>query len=128
MPFLPLHFSNGYQLFLFFFLFSSYSSFPHFLSNYPTSFRSLQSFCLSLLFLHPLINLKSIFLKILSSSPMAPKTKKSSYMITVDNFNLTRWIGAIRLNESPPLLYRSMEHLLDNAWLGLVSFPNFSHF
>ena len=59
---------------------------------------------------------------------MAPKAKKASYLITSDVFNLTRWIGATRQTESPPLLYRPRDHLFDNAQAGLVSFSNFSHF
>ena len=56
------------------------------------------------------------------------KTKKTSYMISDEVFNLTHWDGAIRLIESPPLTFRPQNHLLDGARTGLVSFSNFSHF
>ena len=59
---------------------------------------------------------------------MAPKSKKSSYAIFGDVFNLTRWNGVVRLNEPPQLTHRSNDHLLENARSGLVSFSNFSHF
>ena len=59
---------------------------------------------------------------------MAPKSKKSSYAIFGDVFNLTRWNGVVRLNERPQLTHRSNDHLLENARTGLVSFSNFSHF
>ena len=36
---------------------------------------------------------------------MAPKAKKSSYVLFVDAFHLTRWIGATRLVGLPPLTY-----------------------
>ena len=57
---------------------------------------------------------------------MAPKSKKSSYAIFGDVFNLTRWV--VRLNEPPQLTHRSNDHLLENARTGLVSFSNFSNF
>ena len=59
---------------------------------------------------------------------MAPKskTKKTSYVISGEVFNLTCWDGAIRLTESPPLIYKPQNHLLDGAQAGLVSFSNFS--
>jgi len=59
---------------------------------------------------------------------MAPKTKKTSYMIFGKVFNLTRWDGAIRPIESPPLIFRPQNHLSEGAWMGLVSFIKFSYF
>ena len=59
---------------------------------------------------------------------MAPKSKKSSYVIFGDMFNLTHWNGAMSLKESPSLTYRPHDHLLESARTGLVSFSNFSHF
>ena len=64
----------------------------------------------------------------LSSSLMATKTKKTSYLIFGKVLNLTRWVGATRLTKSPPLLYRPQNYLSDNAQTRLVSFSNFSHF
>ena len=46
-----------------------------------------------------------------SSSPMAPKAKKSSYILSSDAFHLTRWSGAMRLIGLPPLTYRSENHI-----------------
>ena len=59
---------------------------------------------------------------------MAPKTKKTSYMISNEVFNLTHWDGAIRLTESPPLILKPQNHLSKGAQARLVSFSNISHF
>ena len=61
---------------------------------------------------------------------MAPKskTKKTSYVIFGDVFNFTHWNGAVRLNESPPLIYRPQDHVSENARATLVSFTSFPHF
>ena len=59
---------------------------------------------------------------------MAPKSKKSSYMISGDVFNLTYWNGVVRLNDPPSLTHRLNDRLFENAWIKLVSFPNLSHF
>ena len=64
----------------------------------------------------------------LSSSPMSPKAKKTSYMITGKVFNLTCQVGATRLMESPPLIHRPQNHLSEDMRTELVSFSNFSHF
>lgn len=59
---------------------------------------------------------------------MAPKSKKTSYVLSSDAFNLKFWSEAVRLNESPLLTYRLQDHLLEGAKMGLVSFSNFTHF
>ena len=56
------------------------------------------------------------------------KTKKTSYSIFGEIFNLTCQDGATRLTKSPPLIYKTQNHLLEGAWARLVSFSNFSHF
>ena len=56
------------------------------------------------------------------------KTKKTSYSIFSEIFNLTCQDGATRLTKSPPLIYKPQNHLLEGAQAGLVSFSNFSHF
>ena len=55
---------------------------------------------------------------------MAPKskTKKTSYVLSSDAFNLKCWNGAVRLNEFPSLAYRAQDHLFANARAGLVNF------
>ena len=59
---------------------------------------------------------------------MAPKSKKTSYVLFSDNSNLTRWNRVVRLNESPPLTYRPQDHLSEGARTRSVSFSKFSHF
>ena len=61
---------------------------------------------------------------------MAPKskTKKTSYVISGDVFNLIHYNEAVRLNESPQLIYRPQDHLLEGARARLVSFSSFPHF
>ena len=61
-----------------------------------------------------------------SSSPMVPKAKKSSYVLSVDAFHLTRWSGATRLVEPPPLTYRPENHILMGESVSFSFF--FSHF
>ena len=132
MSFPPLHFVNDYQPIVFFFLlFSSSSSFRHLfifsltlqLPPLPTkTYKSLSHFFIP-------VRIKNLLSsQTPSSSLMAPKAKKACYVITSGVFNLTHWIGNIRLDEPPPLLYRPKDHLLENVWLGLASFSNFSHF
>ena len=131
--------SNFFQrlptIFVFFFilfisLISSHSlqlSNFHFFFLYKTPYFSLISS-------HNLILLTQIFHPKLSSSlsslifSMAPKSKKTSYVLSSDAFNLTCWNGTVRLNESPLLTYRPQDHLLEGTRTGLVSFSNFSHF
>ena len=120
-----LNFSNGYQPFFFFF-FSS-PSFLHILSNstkLPTFLSFPHHLISSLTFYHP---------KLLSSPSslifsMAPKSKKTSYVLFSDNSNLTRWNRVVRLNESPPLTYRPQDHLSEGPRTRSVSFSKFSHF
>ena len=109
-----------------FFFFSLFSSSFHFLSNFSTSSLFLQKLCLPLI--SSSIHHQKSLSQTLSFPPMAPKTKKPSYLITSDVFNLTHQVRATRLNESPPLLYKPNDHLSDNARARLVSFSNFSHF
>ena len=124
---------NGYPPFLFFFSFSSSSSSLHILSNSPTSISSLQkppfsysfsqsdsSFSISLTWNSIPFPTSPIF-----SMASKSKTKKTSYVLFCDAFNLTRRNRVVRLNESPPLTYRSQDHLLANARAGLVRFSNF---
>ena len=42
---------------------------------------------------------------------MAPKAKKSSYILSVDAFHLTHWSGAMRLVGPPPLTYLPKNHI-----------------
>ena len=120
-------------LFIFFptvtdrFFFPSYSSSSssslYILSNSLTSFFLSTKPSALLLFLHSHNLILSSFLKLfhlfqtLSSSPMAPKskTKKTSYVISGDVFNLTHWNGDVWLNESPLLVYRPQDHLSEGA-------------
>ena len=122
-------FSNGYQPF--FFSFHSLRLLHLFIfSNSSTSFLSfsLQKFLLSLSFPH---NLTSIFFFILNFSfklfyllQWHPSLAK----VPTDILHLTRWNGAVRLKATPPLTYRSQQHNLEGARIGLVSFSNFPHF
>ena len=59
---------------------------------------------------------------------MAPKSKKTSYVLSSNTFNLTRWSRAIRLLEPPSLIYQPKDHLLANAQAKLVSFSFFFSF
>ena len=52
---------------------------------------------------------------------MAPKSKKSSYIPSIDAFHLTHWNGVVRLAEALPLTYKLQQHLSDGARVGLVS-------
>jgi len=92
---------------------------------------SKKIFCL---FLTPsqfdsLLLLQSQFLsQTLSSPSMAPKSKKSSYVLSTDAFHLTHWNGAVRLTTTFSLTYRLQQHLSEGARVRSVSFSNFSHF
>jgi len=103
------------------------------LSNFHLFFSTKCLTSLSLPLTIWLFSLKSSHLK-LSPFPsllifsMAPKFKKISYVLSNDTFNLMCWNGAVRLNKSPSLTYRLQDHLSKGAKIGLVSFPNFSHF
>ena len=57
----------------------------------------------------------------LSSPSIAPKSKKSSYILSTDALHLTRWNGVIRLAEDPPLTYKSQQLLFEDARVGSVS-------
>ena len=48
---------------------------------------------------------------------MAPKSKKSSYVLSSEAFTLTRWSRAVRLNDSPPLTYMPRDHTSKGARL-----------
>ena len=60
-----------------------------------------------------------------SSSPMASKAKKSSYVLSSNAFHLTRWSGAMRLVGSLPLIYYPENHI---PIAEFVIFQFFSHF
>ena len=64
----------------------------------------------------------------LSSPSMAPKSSKSSYILSTDILHLTCWNGAVRLMTTPHLNYRSQQHISKGARIGSVSFPNCSYF
>ena len=114
----------------FFSSFSSSSSSLHILHN---SFFFLSTkTSLSFLFSHSLTlsNSKtpsfSHFLSKLSSSlPTAPKTKKTSYILSSDAFHLTHLSEATRLIGPPLLTYRPENHI---PMAESVSFQTFSHF
>ena len=53
---------------------------------------------------------------------MAPKP---SYTISGDNINLSCWVGAKCLRESPALFHRPRQHLSHIAQAESVSFLNF---
>ena len=119
----------------FFFSLSSSPSSLHILSNSPTSiflYKNVTS--LSFLLTIWFFSLKFYHLKLsLPNSlifSMAPKskTKKTSYVLSSNAFNLTRRNGAIRLNESPPLTYKPQDYLSEGARAELLNFSNFSHF
>jgi len=97
------------------------------------SFLSTNTLCPSLSFPHNLIFsfqiLSSKTLSLLNSLiSMAPKSKKSSYVISSNVFNLTCWNRAMRLNESPLLTHWPHNDLSESARTELVSFSNLSHF
>ena len=119
-----------------FFYFSSYfsssSSSLYILFNSPTSIP-LQKLSAFLSFPHNLIfSFQNFFLSLPNSFfSMAPKSQKSSYVLSSDVFNLTRQNAAMRLNEAPSLTHRPYDHLPKSARTGLVcfsSFFSFSHF
>ena len=110
-------FSNGYQPFLFFSS-SSLSSSPshlHILHNSSlfSLYKNLSSFFSSLP--DSLILSNSLIFPFLpffsSSSQMAPKAKKSSYILSADAFHFTRWNGATRLVGPLPLTYWPENHI-----------------
>ena len=59
---------------------------------------------------------------------MAPKSKKSSYILSTDAFHPTHQNGVVRLTTAPPLTYRSQQHLSKGARARLVSFIIFFPF
>ena len=117
--FLPLHFSQRLPTVSFSLSFSSSSSSLHILHNSSTSpfflYKNfpLLSFPYIIWFSHYLKTpLFSHFLSRLSSSlSMAPKAKKTSYILSSDAFLLTRWSGAMRLMEFPSLTHRLENHI-----------------
>ena len=96
-------------------------------------YRSFYPFSLPFTIWLLLFHILSFFLKLSPSlsfliSSMAPKSKKTSYMLSSDAFNLTAWSGVVRLMEPLPI-YRLEDHLSANARNRLVSFSFFfSHF
>ena len=77
-----------------------------------------KSFCLPLIpsQSNPHLLLQSQLLsQTLSSLSMAPKSKKSSYILSTDAFHLTHWNGVVRLAEALPLTYKLQQHLSDGA-------------
>ena len=118
--------------FFFSILFISLISFSFFITLQLPLF-SLQKLPSSLFSSHHLILSHSLktpsfshFLSRLSSSPsMAPKAKKTSYVLSSYAFLLTCWSGAVRLTESPSLTYWPKNHI---PMVEFVSFSNFSHF
>ena len=124
-------FSNGCQLFIFFFFFFSFSLSPsplHILHN-STLFSLYKNLSPLFLFLTPFDSLisqtLSFSLLLSSSSSMAHKAKKSSYVLSSNAFHLTRWSGATRLMGPPPLTYQPENHIPMGK---SVSFSFFSHF
>ena len=130
--FLPLHFSQRLPTISFLFLHSLHP--PHLFTFFitPLSYLStkttLPSFFSSLLdsliLLNPLIFSFSLILS--SFSPMAPKAKKSSYILSFDAFHLTPWSGAMRLVGLPPLTYQPENHIPIGESVSFFIF--FSHF
>ena len=59
---------------------------------------------------------------------MAPKSKKTFYVLSSNAFNLTRKSEAVTLMEPLPLTYWSEDHLSTNALARLVSFSFFLNF
>ena len=113
----------------FFFLFLLHSLYlPHlftflitFLSFFLSTKTSLSSHFLTLPFSQTLL-----FPHFLSSSSlMAPKAKKTSYVLSSNAFHLTYWNGAKRLM-GPSLLTYRLENQIPMA--EFVSFQTFSHF
>ena len=105
-----IFFSNHYLLFLF--VLHSFHL-PYLFRFFITLlfFPTKTSFSL---FLTPSGSLKTLsfshFLSSLSSSPlMAPKAKKSSYILSSNAFQLTCWSGVVRLMGPPPLIYQLKE-------------------
>ena len=92
---------------------------------------STKTFCLSFI---PSQSNSHIFLQshllsqTLSSPSMAPKSKKSSYILSIDAFHLTCWNGAVRLTMAPSLTYRSQQHLSESVRTESASFSNFSYY
>ena len=106
-------------------------SFSPMVTNHFFSSFLLHSLHLPHLFsLHPLIlsnsSIFSFSLFLSSSSPMAPKAKKSFYVLFADAFHLTRWIGTTRLVGPPPLTYRLENHIPMGEFVSFSFF--FSHF
>ena len=110
---------------------SSSSSSPfHFLSTSSTSTFPLYKYFFPLSHLCTLIfpfhNLSSTTLFLSETLiSMALKSKKSSYILFGNVFNLTRSNGAVRLNKPPSLTHRPHDHLSESARTGLVSFSSF---
>ena len=120
-----IFFSNSYQPFLFLFILFISPISSHSLT------LSTKALCLSLIpsqFDSHLLLQSLLLSQTLSSPSIAPKSKNSSYILSIDAFHLTRWNGAIRLTTAPPLTYRSQQHLSEGARVGSVNFSNFSHF
>ena len=101
--------TNPFYLFLFFFIFSLT--------------LSTKNFCLSLIPSQsdPHLLLQSpILSQTLSSPSIAPKSKKSSYILSTNAFHLTHWNRVVRLTKASPLTYRSQQHLFKGVRAGPV--------
>ena len=62
-------------------------------------------------------------------SSMAPKSKKTSHMLSSNAFNFTCWSGAVRLMEPPLLTYRpENQSSFGKCPSQIGEFSNFSHF
>ena len=113
--FLPLHFSPTVTDHFFFLSFSSSPSFFTFPLTFLLPSFLYETLSLSLILPHNLIlSSHTLSFEILSlsqirsSSPMIPKskTKKTSYVLSNDAFNLSHSNRAVRLTNSPPLTCR----------------------
>ena len=124
-PMVPSHFFSSLLLHslhlphLFIFLITPLSFFST-KTYFPSLFSSLPD---SLIFLNSLFFSFSPFLS--SSSPMAPKAKKSSYVLSVDAFHLTHWSGATRLVGPLPLTYWPENHIPMGESASYSFFPHF---
>ena len=114
-----LVFSNGYWPFFFFSLFSSLSSLHIlYLFNFSSFFFCTKASTLSLSFpsqIYSNLLQSQLLSQTLSSPTMAPKSRKSSYVLSTDIIHLTHWNGVVRLTAAPTLSYRSQQHILEGA-------------
>ena len=90
----------------------------------PLSFLSTKTSLPSFFSSHFLTVSFPLFLS--SSPPMAPKAKKSFYVLSSNAFHLTRYSGATRLVGPSPLTYRPKNHIPMGECVGFSFF--LSHF